>query len=217
VSGTTETPTPENEGAQAQPIVGTQQDGQTTTPETTGAESTSTETTTPTSTESAEPFDVSKLEVPNNFQLADEDKEALQKLASDNNLSHDAMAALAKFHFDKLGATAETFNAQAQKEWEQTHQDWQQKVFQKYGGEDATRQLVKSKIEPFIEKFGGNDVLEALTVTGAANHPAIVDMFMQLADSFGEGTPVTTTAAGQGEDPFRSAFPNSPGLFGDKR
>jgi hypothetical protein len=155
--------------------------------------------------------------MPDNAQLADADKEALQKLASDNNLSHDTMAALAKFHFDKLGATAETLNAQAQQEWEQTHQDWQKQVFDKYGGEDATRKLVKDKIEPFIEKFGGEPIMEALTVTGAANHPAIVDMFVKLADAFGEGTPVTTTAAGQGEDPFRAAYPNSPGLFGDKR
>ncbi len=182
---------------------------------------TSTEPTSETATESenpsaaAEPLaDLAKLELPEGFTLAEKDREELAQFVTSHKISQAALADLAKFYTSRLTATAETLNAEIEASWKTTNEKWRTDTLSLFNGDESAATAESSKFQPIINRFGGDELREALATTGAGNHPAVFKFFQQITAALGEGTPVAAQAAAKGgEDPLRAFYKNSPQLF----
>lgn len=68
-----------------------------------------------------------------------------------------------------------------------------------------------------VEKFGGESLRSALNEAGVANHPAFVELFVQLGKALSEDTVaggVTgSPPAASGDAALKALFPNSPEMF----
>lgn len=99
------------------------------------------------------------------------------------------------------------------KHWLETNEKWQQDLITEFGEAKLEERLAKagSVLESFDKDMRaafasanadkpapefGKELRQALTLTGAGNHPAIVKFLFWAADQLGEGAPLSGTPAG---------------------
>lgn len=86
------------------------------------------------------------------------------------------------------------------KQWNDTQKDWQKQTREhpEFGGEKLDKSLAAAK--EVALKFGGNDFLGLLRLTGAGNHPEMVSFLNKVAAALpSEGTPVSGQPTSTGE------------------
>ena len=151
----------------------------------------------------AEPFDIEKFSLPEGFTLADDAKAALTETATKYGLTQAAMQDLTNLHV-KAMTDAQTA---AEAAWTTTQKEWTDAVFAKYGGEEGAKQMA-AKFAPIIDQFGGQELRDALNVTGFGNNPAAFAFFAKIAEKFGEATPVAAAAAPKASaNPLHAMYP----------
>lgn len=138
-----------------------------------------------------------------NFNLAegltisDELKGQFTKIAKGANLTQDQVDALMKMHCD----TILDFTRQA----ENQANEWATECEKQGLLKDENITLAKEA----IATFGGDEVMQVLVDTGAANHPAVMKMLQTIGGLIHEDKPVNGDNASKQKDDADILFANS--------
>lgn len=103
-------------------------------------------------------------------------------------------------------ALAQAAEAQT-KAWTTLQDEWQGKVKAdpEIGG--AKLQDTLASVGKLVTEYGTDELREALDVTGAGNHPAVVKFFAKMASRLTEGSAVPGNPAGQGQSLAEKMYP----------
>lgn len=154
----------------------------------------------------AEPLTVDALKLP---EGAAPDPEALTSYVEFANAQglnvEQAQAAL-----DLHAQTLTQFSAHMQQEWENTQNAWQEqcRALPDIGGDKLEPAL--GQIAQVVERYGSKELREALDVTGAGNHPAVVQFLHRISKVVNEappvsGQPTATAPTSRAERMFKGA------------
>lgn len=104
--------------------------------------------------------------------------------------------------------TAKQASDQGSAAWETTQTQWQDqaKADTEIGGDKLP--AVLATVSKAIERFGSPELREAMDLTGAGNHPAVIKFLYNMAKQFNEGTPVSGAAAGGAISLAERMFPS---------
>lgn len=132
---------------------------------------------------------VENIQLPEGFKADPTVVGALIETISNKDLTPQARAqALVDLHVKSLNAAQEAANQQ----WDATHNEWKKTIAanKDLGSGDENSPLkpeAKSIISKAIDAYGGAPLREALNLTGAGNHPAIIEAFYKMAKVLSEG------------------------------
>lgn len=129
-------------------------------------------------------LDLSKIEAPEGFEMDEESLKAAEPLFKELGLNQEQAQKLVGFYAERVAAQSEAA-AGAMKE---TTQTWVSSIKDEWGDKYDENVSVAAK----AVQFGGDDLRDALNVTGAGNHPAVIKFFhrigQQLSEDGFEGT-----------------------------
>ena len=99
---------------------------------------------------------------------------------------------------------------QMQEAWQSTQEEWRKavKALPEVGGDNLDQTL--GDIAKVVDRYGGKEAREALDLTGAGNHPAVVQLFAKLARDLNETPPVS------GEPPSGAPKSRAERMFGNQ-
>lgn len=140
---------------------------------------------------SFEIIDPESLSLPEGAELAQEDAEWLAKWGENFGVPHQAAQEIMDAYFSRLFELRDGVAEQVDAEWQAQNEEWVGQLREMYGGDEAI-QAAADQLAPVIDQFGGDDLREALAVTGAGNHPAMFRFLHNLANALSEGTPVSS-------------------------
>lgn len=154
------------------------------------------------------PFDPDALELPDEIELTDEDRTYLTDLAERHDLSHDAVAEFVGTYVERLIEARDSVSDMVQNTFTEQNAEWVGQLNEMYGGEEKAQE-VADRLAPFIDQYGGDELREALNVTGAGNHPAVFRFMEKVSAALGEGTPVNAgKSTGGNADPLGKLYPS---------
>jgi hypothetical protein len=95
----------------------------------------------------------------------------------------------------------ESVATEMQAEWDRTQETWQNEVraLPEFSGGQLEPAL--GEVAKLVQRYGGVEARKAFDLTGAGNHPAIVQFLFKIAKDINEQEPVSGTAA---PDPIAS-------------
>jgi hypothetical protein len=127
------------------------------------------------------------LTMPEGLALEGEPMENFLALANDLGLPKDKAEGLLSLHAQVLTASQEAMAAQ----WNTLQEDWktQTKALPDIGGDKLDASL--ATIAKAIDKYGTPQLKEALTLTGAGNHPEVVKFLHTISSLVVERPPVS--------------------------
>lgn len=157
--------------------------------------------------EPAPALTVDDLSLPEGFVLPEDTANEFLSLVNEPPESRAELAnKMLGLHTSLLQSAADEYA----KQWETLQEEWRTEVraLPEIGGDNLDRSL--GEIAKVLDKYGGKEVRDALSVTGAGNHPALVQMFHRIAKDLNEQPPVKgAPAAGQPRDRASRMFPTS--------
>lgn len=139
-----------------------------------------------------EPITADDLALPEGYALPEELGPQFLELMNNPPESRAEFAnAVLGLHTQILQQTAETYAQQ----WEATQEEWRTSVqnLPEIGGRNLESSL--GEIAKVLDRYGDAEAREALAVTGAGNHPALVRLFHKMAKDLNEAPPVKGTPA----------------------
>lgn len=147
------------------------------------------------------PVDVTKLTLPEGVTLDENATKAFTELATKHNLTQEVAQDLMNLHTAQLQALA----AAPMKAWTDLNQSWvdEVKADPVVGGDKLVG--VQADIATILDKYGDPKVREALDMTGAGNHPAMVRTFAKIAAALKEATPVLAEKPAEHAQPLTRA------------
>ncbi len=155
-----------------------------------------------------EPLTADALKLPaeeEGFAINEGLRDEFLNLVNDQNLTP---AERAQSLVDLYVKTAKEASEKGSQAWDSVQQQWQEQAM-------ADPDIGGAKLEPAlisvsraIDKFGTPEVREAMDLTGAGNHPAIIKFIYQMAKQFDEGTPVSGQATSGGQSLADKMFPS---------
>jgi Ca2+-binding RTX toxin-like protein len=139
------------------------------------------------------PVTADDLVIPENFEIPDEAQTEILGLLNDPELSRaDFVNKMIEMQSEAMAASLEEAVTANQQAWDNTQTEWQTalKSIPNFGGEALDEHLAQTK--KGLEAAGaGQEFFDALDMTGAGNHPALVPMLHKLIKPYLEGTPVS--------------------------
>lgn len=157
-------------------------------------------------------LDWDAVTLPEKFSIEDGDRTAVEEIAVKYSLPPEALSDLFQMYAAKVAALGDGLAAATAEEWTTTNETWKSEVIKTYGSLEKA-QAESARFAPIIEEYGGDELREALEVTGAGNHPGIFKFLSKIADAFGEGSPVTAAATPKTTNPLQVMYNKSPELF----
>lgn len=130
-------------------------------------------------------------------ELTDEDRAFMGEL-SDLGVSQEAMQRILEEFGGHISAVRDSVNEQITAAWEETQQPWIDSLTEKYGGMEKVREAA-NRLAPLIDQYGGQELREALDLTGMGNHPAFFAFLEKVQSSVGEATPVDSGSPGEAQ------------------
>lgn len=139
----------------------------------------------------------------------DVDQEALgefTKFAQEHGLSQEAAQSLIDSHVSNI----EKFTEAQQERWSEIKESWSKEALadkelqSEEGGSEAAVALAKTA----VEKLGGGELQEALELTGAGNHPAVVKAFYKMGKAMAEDKMVFGGTASDTSSKAAKLFPS---------
>ncbi|MBM61909.1 MAG: hypothetical protein CL484_03035 [Acidobacteria bacterium] len=144
-----------------------------------------------------EPITIDAITLPEGFEIAEDQQEAFLSVLNDPELSRAEVAnKLIEMQATQGMNNAETLQAALTEQWNNTQREWQQQLtaLPEIGGERLDETL--AEVKTGMEAAGATkEVFDALDVTGAGNHPQIVQFLHKVTAGFREGAPVSTKPA----------------------
>jgi len=159
---------------------------------------------TETETEEAAPLAFSDLKLPEGHEANEETMSQFLEVANKHGLSADTANELLGLYSEEL---TRLFEAQTS-EFPQTVEQWRQEALALPDMAEGKREATTASIGKLLNQFGDEHVREALTLTGAGDHPAVVQFFINVAKALGEG-------GFQGGSPGQAPVSREQALFGD--
>jgi hypothetical protein len=145
-----------------------------------------------------EPLTLEQLSLPEGFSIPEELGGAFVELMNNPPESRAEFAnKMLELHTNLLQSVADEHASR----WEALQEEWRAGVrsLPEIGGDNLDRSL--GQIAKVIDRYGDKEVRDALSVTGAGNHPALVKFFHAIAKDLNEKPPVKgDLAAGQPKD-----------------
>lgn len=144
-----------------------------------------------------EPITLEAITLPEGFEIAEEQQEAFLSVLNDADLSRaDMVNKLIEMQANMGMNNAENLQAAITDQWQNTQREWQSQLaaLPEIGGERLDETL--AEVKTGMEAAGATkEVFDALDVTGAGNHPQIVQFLHKVTAGFREGAAVTTKPA----------------------
>jgi len=162
-------------------------------------EQTQPETTTLPTTE-GEPLAAEALQFPEGFQVDEGLRDEFLGIVNDAEMSAaDRANALIGLQGKVLEAASEANSAA----WNQMQETWQKEVKAdpEIGG--GNFQATLDKVGNLVAEYGSDELKQAMDITGAGNHPAVIRFLAKVADQLTEvskpvvGTPASSLSAAQ--------------------
>lgn len=146
-------------------------------------------------------FDFSKVELPEGLALPDDAKSAIEAAFTNPDLSPEArVSSLLKYHKTQV----ESMVNEVHQSWTAMHKTWvDEALADKEIGGEALKTTVIPAVSKFLDAYGDPKVREALNITGAGNHPAIIRTLYRAAKALTEGGHVAGNPTGS--SPKRAA------------
>lgn len=133
----------------------------------------------------AEPvaIDTTKFKLGDDFEISEDHMKGYAEVLKDLGMNQEQGQKLLDF-YTKVATDA---SERASKLWDSTNDEWQEQVKadKEIGGDNLLK--VKQTVSKAFETFGDPGVREALDMTGAGNHPAIVRTLYRMAQKLTEG------------------------------
>lgn len=137
-------------------------------------------------------LDMSKIEAPEGFEMDEEALKAAEPVFKELGLSQQQAQKLVEFYGERLAAMSET-QASAMTE---TTEKWVSDIKGEWGDKFDENVAIAAK----AVEYGGDELREALNLTGAGNHPAVIKFFHQIGRQLSEdGFQGQKPAAAQGD------------------
>lgn len=155
----------------------------------------------------ADPFDPEKLAMPEGFDKKDPLFQEFATQAKDLGLTQTQAQNLTGIYTKAIESVA-TANRDA---WRQTVEGWRATVEgdTEIGGQKLTTTVLPA-VAKLLDQYGGSEVRQALNLTGAGNHPALVKFFYKVATALGEGQHVAGGPSGS-----KPAGPSAQAMYPD--
>lgn len=138
------------------------------------------------------PLALADLSLPEGFEMPEDVGASFLELVNSPPATRAEFGnALIAMHTSLLESVA----GQYAQQWESTQEQWRTEVqnLPEIGGKNLDKSL--SEIAKVIDRYGDKDARDALAMTGAGNHPALVRLFHKIAKDLNEAPPVQGTAA----------------------
>lgn len=138
-------------------------------------------------------------------EMVDKDAmEAFSEFAKEHNLSQEDAQKVVDIQTDIMKRIGERY----QEEYAELSNEWREaaKNDKEYGGEKFEENLGYAK--KALETFGGEDLIEALEVTGMGNHPELIRFAVNVGKMISEDGVMTGNKAAKETDPAKVLFPN---------
>ena len=123
-------------------------------------------------------FDVSELQAPDGFEMDEETLKAAEPLFKELGLDKDGAQRLVEFYAERVAAQGESAAAALA----ETTNGWMETIKSEWGDKFDENVSVAAK----AVDLGGDELREALNVTGAGNHPAVIKFFHQIGQQLSE-------------------------------
>lgn len=133
-----------------------------------------------------------ELKLPENSQLKQEAVDSLVEYARANGLSQTQAQSL----LEREAKQHEAFTQQSVEQLKQQSEVWvsELKDDDNFGGHNFDKNIAAAKL--VVDKFGDDNLKQALNSTGLGNHPGLVKMLAQIGHQFTSGSLVTGKPAG---------------------
>jgi hypothetical protein len=143
---------------------------------------------------SSKDFTLEPFTVPEGITLAEDQLKELQTILVEASPTKEVAQATGQKLVDLFVKEVQQLEAAQQRQWEDTNAEWVKavKADPEIGGNRIDTAL--RNCASVIETFGGTkeqkaEIREALKITGAGNHPAMVRLFNRIGEALGEGQP----------------------------
>lgn len=152
-----------------------------------------------------EPLKAEDIQLPEGFEA---DPELINGFVETLNNNETTPAERASALLDLHNKVLQTAAEQMETTWQQTQKEWQDaaRALPELGGDNLDRTL--GDVAKVVDRYGGKDVREAFDLTGAGNHPAVIQMFAKIAKDLNESAPVS------GEPPSGAPKSRAERMFG---
>lgn len=154
-----------------------------------------------------------EITLPEGAQLSPELLEKAEPVFRELNLDNEQASKLATMHGEIVNGTIETIVKQQTEAWQKTNEDWvtSMKSDSEYGGANSKGNFEVAK--SVISHFGGDEsksIRQALSETGAGNHPEIMRLFYRIGNAMKEDSLHGDIGGGGNKQPsFKDLYKNT--------
>jgi hypothetical protein len=157
----------------------------------------------------AVPFDLKAITLPEGMTLDEAESASFSSWAGEHKISPEAATKLFELYGARMTAQTEantTANDAANsKLWNDTQSEWQAATIAELGD---TKDAVLTRVTGLLTEFGDDNVRQAMDLTGAGNHVAVIRFLDKLALAVGEGTPVNPAGRSEETNPLDALYPS---------
>ena len=130
------------------------------------------------------PDTYAEFDVPEGIELDTEQMSRFKEFGQTHNLSQKSAQELVELHLQ----TMENFTTRQMDQWDEVKENWVNDVRADKDLQDdtgSTDAAIATALKA-VENLGGQDLKEALELTGAGSHPAVVKAFYQMGKAMEE-------------------------------
>jgi hypothetical protein len=130
-------------------------------------------------------LDFEAIELPDETELTDKDKEYLTELVNFDGTPEERAGKLIAISQEMQQAQADA----TMEQWMNTRQGWvdEAKADPEFGGEKFDANMLE--VDKVVEKYGSAELREVFDATGAGDNPHMIRFLHKIAQDIGEGTP----------------------------
>ena len=134
-----------------------------------------------------EPLSASDLTLPEGAEVDEAAMASFLEFSTAQNFTKEQAQGALDLYAQQITQLGETFH----KQWETTQAEWQEqcRALPDIGGDKLDASL--AEVAKVVDKYGSQDLRTALDVTGAGNHPAVVQFLHRIAKVVNEAPPVS--------------------------
>lgn len=155
------------------------------------------------------PLALEDIPLPEGFEMPEEIGGSFLELMNNPPESRAEFASkMIEMHTSLLSNIANDYAQQ----WEATQEQWREQIraLPEIGGDNLAR--TQTEIAKVLDRYGDQEARDALAITGAGNHPALVKLFHAIAKDLNEAPPVVgTPPTGAPRDRASRMFQSSEG------
>lgn len=135
----------------------------------------------------AEPLAATDITIPEGYEVAEDGLNGFLEVANQHGISRDAANALIGLYTSEL----ERMSGASSTEFQSMKEQWKQEALALPDMAEGKREATLASIGKLLNQYGSDELRTALDLTGAGEHPAVTQFFINVAKALGEGGMVT--------------------------